>query len=201
MDIRRGNKSAVSLRYIGIEVNTLGTKKRLLAMAIFFPLCASAYGGNEEGRGRSENLLFQSSNSRMVGLRKLAFVAEAAQPSTKGGITLKWSLKNVSGKDIYFRDTNIFLDYKISVKNRHNSPVKLTERGQRAAAAAYFSSHKTAIVLRPGEESANQLDVSDFYDMKASGVYSIVIERDLPTGDGQKLERFRSNIVRVKIGG
>lgn len=126
----------------------------------------------------------------MVILRRLVFVAQTEQASTTGDITLKWSLKNVSGKDIYFRETNIFLDYKISVKNQHNSPVRLTERGQRAAAAAYFSSHKTAVVLRPGEESTNQLDVSDFYDMKASGIYTIVIERDLPTGDGKKIRKI-----------
>ena len=179
----------------------MGAKKRFLAIAISFPLCASAYGVHQATRGTSECLRFQTSNSRMVSLRKVVFVAQAEEPSAQGDITLKWSLKNVSGKEIYFRDTNIFLDYKISVKNQRNSPVRLTERGERAAAAAYFSSHKTAVVLRPGEESTNQLNVSDFYDMKASGIYTIVIERDLPTGDGKKLERFRSNIVRVRIGG
>lgn len=176
------------------------TKTRLLAIALFFPLCASAYGGDEETKGTLDGLLFQPSNSRMVSLRKLVFVAQVEQPTTNGAVTLKWSIKNVSRKNIYFRDTNIFLDYKISVKDQRSGPVRLTERGQQASTAAYFSSHKTAVVLRPGEESANQLNVSDFYDIKARGIYTIVIERDLPTGDGQKLERFRSNIVRVRIG-
>jgi hypothetical protein len=178
----------------------MGTNIRFLAIVLFFPLCASAYRGPEEIKETSEGLLFQSTNSRMVSLRKLIFFAQVEQASTQS-VTLKWSLKNVSEKEIHFRDTNIFLDYKISVKNKQNSPVKLTEKGQRASAAAYFSSHKTTIVLRPGEESANQLNLSDFYDMKDRGVYTIVIERDFPTGVGQKLERIRSNSVRVKVGG
>jgi len=129
-----------------------GVRKRFLAMALFFPLSASAYIGQQENQRTSMGLMSRSANLRTVSARKLALVPQADQHTTKGVVILKWTLKNVSEKVISFRDTNVFLDYKITVKNQYNSSVKLTERGRESPERLTFPHTKRRLPCSRGRK-------------------------------------------------
>src|SRR5258706_794150 len=176
-------------------------KKRFLQLGLCLLMLFSAAPFHElKSEPAPNKKMFEPSNSPLATTRRLAIVATLNQHAPNGAIILKWSLKNVSRKEIKFRDTNIFLDYKICVKNRNNDQVRLTEKGQQATTASYFASHKTSLTLQPGEEITKQIEITDFFDMKTKGVYFVVLERNLPTDGGKAIEVIRSNIIRIRVG-
>ncbi len=167
-------------------------RKRLFQVGLCLPMLLSG--------APFYQLKSEPSNLSPVTTRRLVIIATLDKHAPNGAISLKWSLKNVSNKEVKFRDTNIFLDYKITVKKGNSNQVRLTEKGQQATTASYFASHKTSLTLQPGEEIIKQIEITDFFDMKAKGVYSVVLERHLPTDGGKAIEVIRSNIIRIRVG-
>ena len=131
---------------------------------------------------------------------ELTLVVSAETDATSGGVTLKWSLKNISDKQISVPDVNLFLDHKLTVKDQKNRAVQLTKMGQQASTAAYFTSPRRTTVLEPGQELTKELKVSDFFDMKVKGVYTIVVERRVPSANGKAVKTIRSNVLKLRIG-
>lgn len=132
---------------------------------------------------------------------RLTIEASADVNSAKGTVVLKWSLKNNSDKDILVPDVNMFIDHKFVVKDENNRILRLTERGQQVTTASYFTLHRRTTSLASSKGVTKELQISDFYDMKAPGVYTITIERRVPRIYGEGSETIRSNVVRVRIGG
>jgi hypothetical protein len=148
--------------------------------------------------GEATVIGFQQSRQARTARTNLVIVALVNTDPANGTLTLKWSLKNTSDKDISVRVRNVFLDYRITVKDERNRAVPLTERGQQATIGSFFTSQRTT-VLGAGNELTTQLQISDFYDMKARGVYTIVVERRVPSPDGKGSAPIRSNAVKVRV--
>jgi hypothetical protein len=109
------------------------------------------------------------------------------------------SFKNISDRQISVPDVNLFLAHRLIVKDQKNRTVQLTQMGQQASTAAYFTTPRRMMVLGPGEEVTNELKISDFFNMKAKGVYTIVVERRVPTTDDKRVQTIRSNVIRVRV--
>lgn len=137
----------------------------------------------------------QSSKERPIYSKSLRIVAGINKEGKTGSLILKWSLKNISSRDIAARDTNVLNDYTIEITNYQNRPVRLTEEGQKQLMASRMLSRRSALTIHPGEEIKNQIVISDIYDMKAKGSYIVTVKRRLAT------EEVRSNSVRVKVSG
>ena len=131
---------------------------------------------------------------------RLTLVASADTDPANSDVILKWSLKNISDRQISVPDVNLFLAHKLIVKDQKNRAVQLTQMGQQASTAAYFTSPRRTTVLDPGQELTKELKISDFFNMKAKGVYTIVVERRVPSTDGKGAQTVRSNVLKVRVG-
>ena len=123
----------------------------------------------------------------------------ATAQTDRENVILSWSIKNVSDKQIVFRDTNVFLDYKFTVTDQHNRPVQPTEVGQRQLTFSYFALHKKTIALDVGQVYPEQLRISQFFRMQEKGTYKISIERRIRSIDGGISELIKSNVVSVSL--
>jgi hypothetical protein len=130
---------------------------------------------------------------------RLTLVAAVDTDPANSDIILKWSLKNISNREISLPDVNLFMAHKFIVKDQKNRAVQLTRAGQQASMAAYFTSPRRTTVLGPGQELTKELKLSDYFNMKAKGVYTIVVERRVPSTDAKGTQTIRSNILKVRV--
>ncbi len=138
---------------------------------------------------------FQPSKERHIYSTNLSIVAGINKDGKTGALILKWSLRNTSNRDISTRDTNLLNDYRIEITDYQNKRVPPTEEGQKQLMAARMLSHRSALTIHPGEEIKSQIVISEIYDMKRKGTYTVTIKRRLAT------EEVKSNPVKVKISG
>ena len=130
---------------------------------------------------------------------RLRLVAVVNKDAKTGTLVLRWSLKNISQVDIHFQDNNLFRDYKITVMDKLGKPVPLTRRGQEELTGSYFISYREAFNLTPGEEKTKQIEIADYYDVKPKGVYTISVERKIPTENGRGMETVQSKAIKFKF--
>lgn len=79
-------------------------KKRFLQLGLCLPMLFSAAPFHElKSEPAPNKKMFEPSNSPLVTTRRLAMVATLNQHAPNGAIILKWSLKNVSRKEVKFR--------------------------------------------------------------------------------------------------
>jgi hypothetical protein len=141
----------------------------------------------------------QQSRPSRTAVTKLTLVASAESDAASGTVLLKWALKNTSDTKVMVGNVNFFIDHKVTVRDQNNRTVALTEKGQEASTASYFTMNRRTIILGPGEELRNELQISDFYNMKAKGIYTIVLERRVSTSDGKGFTTIRSNVVKIQV--
>jgi len=100
-------------------------------------------------------------------------------------------LKNISHKEISFRDTDVLIDYSFVVKDRESNVLPPSEKGRRRILELGMISHKPPIVLRPAEQVMRQLAITDIYDFRPSEVYTITVYRRISLDKGKTFEEAR----------
>src|SRR5258706_7073659 len=137
----------------------------------------------------------------VIGSRNLKIIAAIKKGETKGSVVVEISLKNISQKEISFRDTYVLNDYSFVVKSRDGNVVPPSEGGRRKIFESRAVSHRYFVVLRPGEQVMRQLVITEIYDFRPREVYTIIVNRRISLDKGKTLEEARSNIIRAKVGG
>jgi len=126
-------------------------------------------------------------------------VATAKKGETAHSLVLEWSLKNISVRDVNFRDTHILRDYSIVITDREGYPLRATEEGQEIILASGWVSHRDSVTLHPREQIKKQIVISDIYDFKPGQIYTIRVERKISFDQGKTFEAVTSNIVRANV--
>jgi hypothetical protein len=168
----------------------MNTMSRLSASALAFSFVIGACAGSRGASVRCESVM--SSN-------RVEILATLKRGELKGSLILTWSLKNVSQKDVVFRDTQVLRDYSIFVKDQRGQLLSPTEKGKKILFAVGWVSHRTSRTLHPGEELVKEIVLSDIYHFRIGSVYTIFVRRKITAEDGRKVEEVRANPVRTKI--
>ncbi len=138
---------------------------------------------------------FQSAEVDSFKSTDLKLTAKITRNTETGALVLEWTLRNSATRDLSIRDTNLLNDYIIEVTNRQNTPVPLTEYGQRQLMAAHMLSRKPSFTLTAGGELTNRITVSEIYDLKRNGVYVFTVKRRFAK------VLVKSNSVRIRFAG
>jgi len=150
-------------------------------------------------REGTQGAFVQSLSKSLIPSKNLRIEAVVKEGETKGSLILEWSLKNISRKDIYFRDTYVLRDYKFTIRDLDGHIVSPTAEGQQKIYASLFVSHRDSVTLHPRQETERSLILSEIYDLKPGRVYEVFLERHLSLDRGKTFEDVRSNVVRTKI--
>ena len=133
--------------------------------------------------------------------KNLKIIASIKKGETRQSLIVEISLKNISHREISFRNTDVLIDYSFVVKDREGNVLKPSERGRRKILESGLVSHKPALVLRPGEQVMRQLVISEIYDFWPREVYTITVHRRISLDKGKTFEEVTSNALRAKVEG
>jgi len=133
--------------------------------------------------------------------RNLKIVASIKKGEIKQSLILEISLKNISKKEISFRETNVLLDYSFVVKDGEGKVQPPSAGGEKRMLESRMISYKPALILNPQEQLTRQLVITEIYDFRPREVYTITVYRRISLDKGKTVEEARSNIVRAKVDG
>lgn len=172
-------------------------KSSLLRSALLFltMICA--------GVGAAQPFLYsaQFRKGSPIRSKNLEIVAAIKKGENKGSLILDIALKNISRKEISFRDTYVLNDYSFVVKDREGNVLPPSEVGRREILKSGMISHRYFVDLPPGQQVTRQLVVTDVYSLKPGEVYTITIQRRISLDKGKTFEEVRSNTVKAKLEG
>src|SRR5438034_3857603 len=82
--------------------------------------------------------------------KRLKIVATVKKGVSKDSLILDWSVRNVSRKDVSFRDTYVLRDYSFVVKDQKGAIVEPTKEGRQKIFESSFVSHRSPVNLHHG---------------------------------------------------
>lgn len=168
----------------------------LSTLAMILPLASISFGGSPDCPFLSST---QWDTKSTIRSRNLKLIASIKKGETKQSLILEISLKNISHKEISFRDANVLIDYSFVVKDREGNALAPSEVGRRKILESGMISYKPSLVLRPGEQLMRQLVITEIYDFRPRQVYTITVYRRISLDKGKTLEEARSNMIRATI--
>jgi len=114
-------------------------------------------------------------------------------------VLLKLSIKNTTTKPLFLRASYSQKDYQVFVKNENGKSPALTELGEHLKRNSIIASPESKVNLDPGQESEDQTNVSELYDLTAPSTYYITAKRVVPKMSGSGAVEIASNTVKVTI--
>jgi hypothetical protein len=127
--------------------------------------------------------------------------AKAENELVKSGAsaTLRVRIKNVTKKDLYLAEAGIEKDYIVRIFSDTRRTIPLTEHGKVLQSTRGDVYMNLSLLIKPGEEREDVIDISKIYDMKAPGNYSVVLERKVGKLEGKGVAQAESNTVHIKV--
>lgn len=169
----------------------MNTKSKLWVSTLALSFAIGPFaGGSSRGSSSTYESVMKSNRIQIIA---------AVKGVLKSSLILQWSLKNVSPKDVVFRDTHVLRDYSIFVKDQRGKLLSPTEKGQKIFFEAGWVSHRTSVTIHPGQELVKEIGLTDLYNFRIGSVYTISVQRKITAEDGRTVEELRSNPVRAKI--
>ena len=104
---------------------------------------------------------------------------------------------NQSDHSITYHNTRRACDYSIQVLASAGTPAPETsfkKRTECSSGGLRITGRDIVVTLKPGEADREQIEITELYDMSASGEYTVRVERTFP-----EIGHFRSNAVSVKV--
>src|SRR6266403_4962834 len=133
--------------------------------------------------------------------KNLKIIASIKEGETKQSLILEISLKNISHKEISFRDANVLIDCSFAVKDGEGKALPPSERGRKKMLESGMISYKPPLVLNPGEQVMRQLVITEIYDFRPRELYTITVHRRISLDKGKTFEEITSNALRAKVEG
>src|SRR5258706_12709542 len=167
-------------------------------LAMILPLASISFGGSPVCPFLSSTQWDTKSTVRSKNLKIIASIKEG---ETKQSLILEISLKNISHKEISFRDANVLIDYSFAVKDGEGKALPPSERGRKKMLESRMISYKPPLVLNPGEQVMRQLVITEIYDFRPREIYTITVYRRTSLDKGKTFEEITSNALRAKVEG
>ena len=167
------------------------------ALAVVPPLVTITWAGAiAQPLVRSTQRDTESARSRI-----LKIIASIKKGETRQSLIVEISLKNISHKEISFRDANVLIDYSFAVKDGEGKALPPSERGRKKMLESRMISYKPPLVLNPGEQVMRQLVITEIYDFRPREIYTITVYRRTSLDKGKTFEEITSNALRAKVEG
>ena len=112
-----------------------------------------------------------------------AVVSPSSQIVKSGtSVLLKVTLTNTSEHNLVFSDGNPMCDYPMTVRDSDGNepPQAASKRKSDCNKTSLMFSRNIRIELKPGETRSEQINTSDYYDLRRAGKYTIQLFRHLP---------------------
>jgi hypothetical protein len=152
----------------------------------------------------------------------LAISTESSTLHAGAEVQIQVTLKNISGQDIWLRETSAQCDFSVNVLDSRDDAVADTEYGlavknrNQARPFIYHDqlilppcmrlTHNNIVAIKPGASINADLTVSDLYDLPAPGQYRIEVQRKIPREPNQPIlpqpltdSVVKSNTITVTI--
>jgi hypothetical protein len=104
---------------------------------------------------------------------------------------------NESNQPVTYYNTSTYCNYSLKVLTSAGTPAPATDfkKGQSCGSGQLeITGRRILVMLKPGESSAEDIRISEQYDLSQPGQYSIQVDRTFP-GIGN----FSSNVVNVSV--
>jgi hypothetical protein len=140
-------------------------------------------------------------NTESARSRNLKIIASIKKGETKQSLILEISMKNISRKEISFREANVLIDYSFVVKDGEGKVLPPSEGGRKKMLESRIISYKPPLVLNSQEQLTRQLVITEIYDFRPREVYTITVHRRISLDKGKTFEEVTSNALRAKVEG
>ena len=129
----------------------------------------------------------------------LSLTLTALESSAKvgQGVIVRVTIVNESNQPVTYYNTSTYCNYSLKVLTSAGTPAPETDfkKGLSCGSGQLeITGRRILVTLKPGESSAEDIRVSEQYDLSQPGQYSIQVDRTFP-GIGH----FSSNVVNVNI--
>ena len=128
---------------------------------------------------------------------QLSATADVEEVTSGQPIRLRIVIKNVTKKPLYLAEVGVEKDYSLSISNDKRIDVPLTEHGKAVLDGDVYMN--LSLIVKPGEERRDVLEVNNLYDMTAPGEYSILVQRKVGRLNAKGTAQVQSNVVHVRV--
>lgn len=111
---------------------------------------------------------------------------------------LRIRIKNVTDRALYLGEAGTEHDYRVRISSDTSRTIPLTAHGKSVLNGGRFYMN-LSILIKPGEEREDVIEVSKSYNMKTPGNYSVILERNVGKLEGKGIAQVESNTVHVKV--
>lgn len=111
---------------------------------------------------------------------------------------LRIRIRNVTDRALYLGEAGTEHDYGVRISSDTGRTIPLTAHGKSVLNGGRFYMN-LSILIKPGEEREEVIDISKIYDMKTPGNYSVVLERKVGKLEGKGVAQAESNTVHIKV--
>lgn len=125
--------------------------------------------------------------------------AEKAVIGPNEPVNLRLTIKNVSKRVRFIRETSAIEQYRLVVLDERGKPAPVTEYGEKELKPKEDHLGRMMKAIEPGEESRNTIEVNKLYDMSSPGTYSVTAWRISYDKDGMEAGSVQSNKVSVRV--
>src|SRR2546425_10606596 len=130
---------------------------------------------------------------------QLTAVAEKELVKSGTAARLRIRIKNITNRPLYLAEMGTEKDYKVRIWNDSGKPISLTEHGkvlQNTEGDVYMN---LSLVIQPGQEREDTLEIGKIYEMTTPGNYWVIVERKVGKLAGKGVAQAESNTVRIKV--
>jgi len=144
--------------------------------------------------------LLIASTASVAGTGALSLKVTALDASVKGGakIMIRVTTSNESDHPITYHNTSTYCDYSVKVLTSAGALAPETpfkkQMGDCSGGELRITGRNIVVTLKPGESNSEQIEITELYNMTASGEYSVQVERIF-----SDIGHFRSNAVSVRV--
>lgn len=143
--------------------------------------------------------LLIASTASVAGVGHLSLKVTAQNAFVKSGakIMIRVATSNESDHPITYHNTSRDCDYSVRVLTSGGAPAPETPFKKQmdcSGGELTITGRNIVVTLKPGEFKSEEIEITELYDMKAPGEYSVQVERVFP-----EIGRFRSNAVNMKV--
>jgi hypothetical protein len=106
-------------------------------------------------------------------------------------------IKNVTTKPLYLAEAGVEKDYKIQISSDIGKTITLTQHGKDVLDGGVYMN--LSLIIQPGQEREDVLEISNIYDMRTPGNYLVVVTRKVGGLHSKGVTEAESNPVHIKV--
>lgn len=112
---------------------------------------------------------------------------------------LRIKIKNVTDQALHLAEVGAEKDYKVRIWTDKGRTIPLTEHGRVLLNTEGSLYMNLSVIILPGQEREDILEISNIYDMKTPGNYWVVATRKVGGLHSKGVTQAESNPVHIKV--